>query len=248
MLKQLLFGDTSALYLVAQAQLLQHFSVSQMHSQLSEAEQLQSRQFVLASRRQEFICGRFLLRLALSLHSGKALRQHRLGLGRYAKPELSGRHGLQFNLAHCDGMLALVVCRQTAIGIDLERVSWPVAAADRRFFAGAELHWLSQLTVNERAWQQCRLWTIKEAVLKAVGVGLNCPPALIDTTQLTPDGLLPFSWAGETLNLYIDQHCADRLATSRPGQPFQLTVARLQQPAALCRIPFATMLAHSQGC
>lgn len=239
-------GDTSALYLVEQAQLLQYFSLSQMCSQLSVAEQQQSRQFMLASRRQEYICGRFLLRLVLSVHRGKALRSHRLRVGLYAKPELSPRHGLQFNLAHSDGMLALVLCRQTSIGIDLERVPALTPQADHRFFASAEQRWLNLLGASERAWQQCRLWTIKEAALKALGLGLNCPPALIDTTQLSPDGLLRLSWAGQTISLYISQWYPDAAASTCCDQPFQLTVARLQQPPALCLIPFDTMLSQSQ--
>jgi len=243
LLSNSLTTNPCALYLVEQQQLLQYFSLAFMQSQLSVSERQQSRAYRLRSRQQEFICGRFLIRLALSVQTGQPLRSHRLQRGLYDKPQLAARHGLQFNLAHSDGMLALVLCRKTAVGIDLEQPAKALAPADRRFFSPAELQWLSRLSGEQLAQQQCRLWTIKEAVLKALGLGLNCPPAFIDTTQLQPDGLLRLSWAGQNVNVYISQlKDTEPVSASLRAQGYMLSIARLSQPPTLCWQPLTMVL------
>lgn len=82
------------------------------------------------------------------------------------------RTGLQFNLTHTDGVVAMAVCRHARVGIDVEKVGHaPLAVADR-YFSAAEATQLRALPLEAQPRRFVRLWTLKEAYLKAVGTGL----------------------------------------------------------------------------
>jgi 4'-phosphopantetheinyl transferase len=87
------------------------------------------------------------------------------------KPALM--EGPHFNLSHSDGLAVMAVSRHCEVGIDIERVR---PLADRfadRFFSPAEAHALAAVPEGEREMARIRLWTRKEALLKATGQGLR---------------------------------------------------------------------------
>jgi len=83
--------------------------------------------------------------------------------------------GLHFSLARRGGMMVMAVSREGLVGVDLEVPTpdgdWPEAVA-KDFFAPAEYRWLRGLPKAERGAAFLRLWTAKEAVLKALGLGI----------------------------------------------------------------------------
>lgn len=92
------------------------------------------------------------------------------------RPELAAEFaatGLSFNVAHTPGMAAIAVGRVPRIGLDVEafdrRVPLPVA---RRHFSPREAAALDALPPEARPRRFLRLWTLKEAWLKAMGEGL----------------------------------------------------------------------------
>ena len=96
--------------------------------------------------------------------------------GPYGKPALTGTGAghLEFNLTH-SGQLALVVVAHSAeVGIDVEIVR-PMPDALRlaeRFFSTGEIAALNQMAPAEQAGAFLNLWTRKEALAKATGVGI----------------------------------------------------------------------------
>jgi len=82
--------------------------------------------------------------------------------------------GLDFNISHTTGMVACAIAWNCAVGIDLEpldrRVQISIA---QRFFAPQEYAWLMALDDAAREPAFLQLWTLKEAVAKAVGRGLQ---------------------------------------------------------------------------
>lgn len=119
-----------------------------------------------------------------------ALRQQGLaGLrfvtGPYGKPALAeAASGISFNLTHTDGLAACAITRGHEVGLDAE-------ALDRR--VEPELLASSVLTREEAASLRgvpspahrfLELWTLKEAVAKAVGLGLGLP---LDAVGVTTD-------------------------------------------------------------
>jgi 4'-phosphopantetheinyl transferase len=82
---------------------------------------------------------------------------------------------LQFSQARRDGMVALAADEDgRAVGVDVEiPQSGPwIETVAGDFFSAAEKRWLRGLDDSERADSFFRLWTAKEAVLKALGLGI----------------------------------------------------------------------------
>lgn len=114
-----------------------------------------------------------------------SLPLHRTSRG---KPYLPG-HPVHFNLSHSDGHGLVALTRRGPVGVDLECLDRDVEAqgiADR-FFSAAEAAALAALPEDQRLAGFFRLWTCKEAWLKATGQGIsdglnqvefNCDPAV----------------------------------------------------------------------
>jgi len=92
------------------------------------------------------------------------------------RPEIlrpANNGGLRFNLSH-SGAQALVALSRGPVGVDIERIKplRPVHQLARRFFAPAEATDLGCLTGDAQVLSFFRLWVLKEAYLKAAGVGV----------------------------------------------------------------------------
>jgi 4'-phosphopantetheinyl transferase len=95
-------------------------------------------------------------------------------VGAEGKPRLAGSGAVSFNLSHSGIYAAAAVSRGREVGIDLERIRPDAAGRDiaARFFSSEERAWLEATPGVEAFF---RLWTAKEAVLKAMGTGLSTP-------------------------------------------------------------------------
>ena len=95
-------------------------------------------------------------------------------VGAEGKPRLASAGAVSFNLSHSGIYAAAVVSRDREVGIDLERIRADAAGRDiaARFFSSEERAWLEATPGVEAFF---RLWTAKEAVLKAMGTGLSTP-------------------------------------------------------------------------
>jgi 4'-phosphopantetheinyl transferase len=91
------------------------------------------------------------------------------------KPYAPSLPDIDFNLSHARAHVLIAVARRQAIGVDLERVDRQIEIEDlaRRFFAPAEADALEALPAGIRLPAFLRLWTCKEAVLKALGEGIS---------------------------------------------------------------------------
>lgn len=78
------------------------------------------------------------------------------------------------SIAHSGGRaLAVVGPRGAVFGADLETIEARSAAFIEDFFTTAERAWVESLGESDRAWGACLIWSAKEAVLKALRVGLR---------------------------------------------------------------------------
>jgi 4'-phosphopantetheinyl transferase len=97
--------------------------------------------------------------------------------GKNGKPELLQPHQsptLHFNLAHSADLAVLAVASFGPVGVDIERVR-PIGELDgiaAQFFSQDEKDGLAALPDEERQAAFYRLWTRKEAFLKATGEGI----------------------------------------------------------------------------
>ncbi|MCE6950259.1 4'-phosphopantetheinyl transferase superfamily protein [Cereibacter sphaeroides] len=147
---------------------------------LAPDERTRAAAFATETLRARFIAGRSGLRLRLGAHLGLDPARIAFRYNRFGRPELPG--GPSFNLSHCGGLAALALCSSAAVGVDIEAIRPIERAVATRFFAPSELQALEPLAGAD--WEQAffRLWTRKEAFLKAVGTGLDTPLASFDVT------------------------------------------------------------------
>jgi 4'-phosphopantetheinyl transferase len=146
---------------------------------LSEEERARRARFVFARDRCDFAAAHLLLRRVLSVHEDRRPQDWTFVTGRNGKPMLDGGvddpPGLSFNLAHTRGLVACVVAGGLDVGIDVEQIHRGVNNLDvaRHYLAPTELTDLERCPVNARAEYFARIWTLKEAYLKATGEGIS---------------------------------------------------------------------------
>ena len=90
------------------------------------------------------------------------------------KPFAPSLPEIDFNLSHARDHVLIAIARGQPLGVDLERVDRKIEVDDlaRRFFAPTEADALAILPAEHRLAAFLRLWTCKEAVLKALGEGI----------------------------------------------------------------------------
>ena len=153
--------------------------VAPLLSVLDQGEQARLARFHHARHRIQFAAAHGLTRLVL----GEVLSAPPAALafveGTNGKPS-ARRDGqpvpVSFNLSHADGMVgvAVVAGPDVPVGFDLERFDRTIELdlADR-YFRSEEVRWLASLEPDERPRGFLRLWTLKEALIKATGEGLS---------------------------------------------------------------------------
>jgi 4'-phosphopantetheinyl transferase len=155
-------------------------SASHMLRALSSDERARAERFYLPRDRRRYIIARGFLRAVLArylridpvdvlmsyLPSGKPV----------LAPELSGDQ-LQFNLSHSHDLALCAVGRGRRLGIDVEWIRADLAEEGiaERLFAPREAAALRALPRSRQTEAFFACWTLKEAYLKARGVGLQIP-------------------------------------------------------------------------
>jgi 4'-phosphopantetheinyl transferase len=146
---------------------------------LDDTERSRVARLAIPRTRIEYASAHALTRAMLSAASGEAPTAFRYEIGFKGKPRafIGDRPlDLHFNISHTDGLVAVAVSRHCELGIDVEAVdrSVDLAVADRYFF-GAEADWLAVQPRDRQLESFLRLWTLKEAYIKATGRGLSQP-------------------------------------------------------------------------
>ncbi len=148
-------------------------------SVLSDAERARYRRFHFARDARDYAAAHALLRHTLSGLGGRAPDCWRFDAPANGKPFLVHEDAFraEFSLSHTHGMVACAVTTDPdagGIGVDVECIDRDVDAGDiaARFFAPAESAHLARLNGKERPDRFFDLWTLKEALVKALGVGL----------------------------------------------------------------------------
>ena len=144
---------------------------------MSEDELARDRRFLVEPARRLHRLARGMQREVLSSYlPGASPRELRFVAGATGRPALAppfDASGLVFNLAHTRGLVALAVARGATLGVDVEvyEKKVPLEVA-RRFFSGVEADTLQALPDDAQPRRFLRLWTLKEAYLKAIGTGI----------------------------------------------------------------------------
>jgi 4'-phosphopantetheinyl transferase len=193
--------------------------------------------------KREYLLTRALVRTTLSRYADVAPRAWTFRQNSHGRPEIDpARHAahtwLRFNLSNTRGLIACAVVRDREVGVDVEdphRGSETVAIADR-FFSPTEV---AALHAQPREAQDARFfayWTLKEAYIKARGLGLAIPleqfSFLLDQgprigiafdPRLEDD---PAQWQFERLDL-SPRHAAALAVHRGPAPDYRVEVRRV---------------------
>jgi len=186
---------------------------------LDPDEQGRAARFKVQAPRVQFVASHTFLRLALARYLQIEPAGVRYRIGANGKPELAGAENIRFNLSHTEGAAALVIARDLAVGIDVERIRDNVEILDlaARFFSSTEADWLRSQPASEQLGAFFSCWTAKEALLKAYGTGFST--SLADFTAIPKPGQgrveldihndqLPRNWSIWQLDLGPDLRAA----------------------------------------
>lgn len=143
---------------------------------LCAAERARMQRLHFARDRQLFVAAHALLRFALSgCAPAVPPAAWTFTTTRHGRPELVPPHdGLRFNLSHSKDLVACVVVRHVDCGVDVERTEGTdVALLSSSVLAPSERRSLAVVPPTDRPALFFRYWTLKEAYVKARGLGLS---------------------------------------------------------------------------
>jgi 4'-phosphopantetheinyl transferase len=172
------------------------------------------------------------LRLAVGGEAGVAPAALQFVRGEHGKPHLAGSD-IHFNLSHASNWASVAWTRGRDVGIDIElrtrRVVEPLRLA-ARFLHPEEHARLEALAEENREASFLRLWTAREAYLKAIGTGLGTGGEAFNGVALL-DGVQAFDWQGWTVRALAAPAELSAAVAARGGQwgirPSGLTGRRL---------------------
>lgn len=123
-------------------------------------------------------CFRIGMRHILSRYLHTASADINIVVGEHGKPAIRDRPDVYFNLSHSGAVGLLSVTALAQVGIDIEYKRDLPAMVDviDQCFTSQERAALTALPEEQRKTAFYQLWTCKEAVMKASGLGLHMPP------------------------------------------------------------------------
>jgi len=148
-------------------------------SVLSVEETARAQQLFSAADRANYVAARALLRNLLQAVGGLPARAWEISITDSGKPAVAGPHGAplpQISVTHTDGLVACAAGIDVAVGIDAEstRGKIPVEVAEATL-APDELRDFTAAPADRREEIFLRLWTLREAYIKAAGLDLHFP-------------------------------------------------------------------------
>ena len=161
-----------------------------LYALLNQAERERCARYLFMRNRIESTAARALARAALSRYADVDPRAWTFGQGEHGKPQVTGPLGvppLRFNVAHTPGLVVCLVALDREVGVDAESLdrSSDIALLARRCLSAAEQQALWALPESAQARRFLIHWTLKEAYLKARGIGIGLP--LAEITLLADD-------------------------------------------------------------
>lgn len=200
---------------------------------LSKQDRSRVKRFQFLEHKCQLLMGRYLVRTVLSRYSQFLAGDWYFENNEYGKPFIASAllekmtEPLYFNLSHSQGKLVLAISRHELLGVDIEYGMKPrrVEKIAKRYFSSSEIEGFNVLKKAEIQGRFYDLWSLKEAYIKACGMGLAIP-------------LDHFSFGFQSENIIeikFDKHRADDPALwqfwqieSEPGYHLSLAVKSIE--------------------
>ena len=205
---------------------------------LDAAERERAGRFLFDRHRRQYQAAHAMKRLMLTAaaRGSVAPEAWAFEMGAHGKPRVARGTGPQFNLSHCDGLVTCAVSQRVELGIDVENLDRPAPLElVNACFAPAEEDWLRCLPEAAQQTGFFRLWTLKEAYIKATGLGLTQPLDVFafrfDPLRVTfTDPALgdPGAWRFEQRHVGVRHILALAWRAAATEVPVEVTAVRLE--------------------
>lgn len=140
--------------------------------------------------RKDVVLSRALLRTTLSRYTGCKIdpRSFEFKKNKFGKPEVlwslddsTVEQPLHFNISHTTSLIACGIAINAHIGIDVEEkkrnTTKNILSLARRYFTPSEVDSLAEISDSDAQRKEfLKLWTLKEAYVKALGMGFSGAP------------------------------------------------------------------------
>jgi 4'-phosphopantetheinyl transferase len=175
-----LTSDVAHLWYVDPDSIDDWYSLAAYHTVMAPDEAQQQARYRFAAGRKEYLVTRALVRSVLSAYAPILPKDWEFVRNKHGRPEIAGPKDaprLRFNLSNTRGLIVCLVAKDRELGVDVEdiqRHGETVAIADR-FFSPTEAAELTRQPVHRQRDRFFDYWTLKEAYIKARGMGLAIP-------------------------------------------------------------------------
>ncbi len=146
---------------------------------LSVEERTQCDRFHFPQDSHQYLVSHAMVRKVLSAYTGLAPAEWRYSRSNHGRPEIANQDvaDIRFNLTHTCGLAACIVTRDVECGIDVEKLDsrHHLAGIAQRMFAAEECQLLEQLHGKKQIEAFFTRWTLREAFVKAKGIGISYP-------------------------------------------------------------------------
>jgi 4'-phosphopantetheinyl transferase len=195
---------------------------------LTAEEKAQHGRFVFDRHRHEYLVTRGLARGVLATYVDCPPGALSFRRTEYGRPLLEPQTELSFNLTNTVSLVACAVARSREVGVDAEPMDRgdQVLGVAETVFTASERAMLAALDLPARRRRAVELWTLKEAYMKARGLGFHLPVTKFEVrfesgrTSLAfhpPVEDAPERWALQTTE--VDGHLISTCIEMRGGEP-----------------------------
>jgi 4'-phosphopantetheinyl transferase len=190
---------------------------------LSDEERTRAERFRFAEHRHQFCVAHALVRSTLSRYADVEPGAWRFAIAERGRPEIVAAPGvppLRFNLSHAAGLVACAVALVRDVGVDVENISRraDTSSIAERYFAPSERRELARSGAGPERFYE--FWTLKEAYLKARGVGIAAALEKI-SFEIEPGAPIRIHFADD----FQDDAASWQFALHRPSAHHVLSVA-----------------------
>jgi 4'-phosphopantetheinyl transferase len=171
--------------------------ISRCFDWLSAEEQSEREKLATHALKHTYLAAHALCRATLSHYAAVEPTRWRFDRAQHGKPfinEPADFGNLRFNLAHTHGLVVCAVSDGLEVGVDAEQIvpTMDISGIERRFFSAKDRDALGPLTGETRINRFFETWVLKEAYLKACGIGLLREPDTFTVPPCDEAGLTQF--------------------------------------------------------
>jgi 4'-phosphopantetheinyl transferase len=182
---------------------------------VSPEETLRAAGFKKGGDTRRYILRHGLLRAILEHYTYKSPEKLSFIYGRNGKPDRGPEDTfpeIRFSLSHTNEMVCLGITQKNEIGLDIVKINprYPFSEIEEYLFTPGERKWMTQTVPERRAFQFFRIWSLKEALLKATGSDAGMMKeadvsGIITETIL--NGYYPLLIGKRDQQFFIDESC-----------------------------------------